>query len=279
MQPCPPISTIPLFPELHDHLIYLLEGLDADQWHAPTVLKGWNVKDIASHIADGHFRRIALYRDHYAAPDIPRIDSYQSLVSYLNELNRDWVTATRRVSPATLLDWIRQAGPEVCRLFQALPPDADAVFPVAWAGQDVSPNWFHIAREYTELWHHQQQIRLAVGEPETLMSVRLYQPLIDTFMRALPHTYRLVEAAEGTLVVFRVTGLPGAWYLHYHAGRWQLAAGSEQLLPAAEVELDGPAAWRIFTKGIPALEAASLVTIRGNAALGEPVLSMCSVMA
>ena len=33
---------------------------------------------------------------------------------------------------------------------QALKPFDKAIFSVAWAGQDESENWFHIAREYTE---------------------------------------------------------------------------------------------------------------------------------
>ena len=45
-------------------------------------------------------------------------------------------------------------------------PDAPAVFSVAWAGEDKSAHWFDVAREYTEKWHHQQQIRDAVGRPD-----------------------------------------------------------------------------------------------------------------
>ncbi|MEJ7682555.1 MAG: hypothetical protein WKG06_32810 [Segetibacter sp.] len=28
-----------------------------------------------------------------------------------------------------------------------------------WAGEKKSKNWFHIAREYTEKWHHQMSSR------------------------------------------------------------------------------------------------------------------------
>jgi hypothetical protein len=47
-----------------------------------------------------------------------------------------------------------------------LDPFAEAIFSVGWAGEEKSLNWFHIAREYTEKWHHQQQIRLAVGQEQ-----------------------------------------------------------------------------------------------------------------
>jgi hypothetical protein len=35
---------------------------------------------------------------------------------------------------------------------------------VAWAGEAESKNWFHVARDYSEKWHHQQQIREAVSQ-------------------------------------------------------------------------------------------------------------------
>src|SRR5688572_32295034 len=44
---------------------------------------------------------------------------------------------------------------------------------------------FDTAREFTERWHHQQQIRLATNRPG-IMTRELYYPVLDCFMRALP---------------------------------------------------------------------------------------------
>ena len=63
------------------------------------------------------------------------------------------------------------------------------MFPVSWAGEQESANWFDIAREFTERWHHQQQIRLAVEKPG-IMTREFYYPVLDCFMRALPYSYR-----------------------------------------------------------------------------------------
>jgi hypothetical protein len=41
---------------------------------------------------------------------------------------------------------------------ERLDPDA-AGLAAAWAGETDSRNWFDVAREYTEKWHHQQQLR------------------------------------------------------------------------------------------------------------------------
>jgi len=280
MKPLLPIETVDLFPILNDHLLDLLRGLAPDDWQRPTVCKGWTVKDIVSHIIDGNWRRITLYRDHYQSPDIPVINSYESLVQYLNQLNQDWVVSTRRLSPAILIDWLAQTGPVVHELFKQQPPFEAAPFSVAWAGEETSLNWFHIAREYTELWHHQQQIRLALDQTDVLMSAELHHPLLDTFMRALPHTFRHVSAQPGTLVTVTITGPGGdTWYLLRRDTQWALVQGAGSLQPTAAVELDGAIAWRLFTKGLSADDARPYLSVSGDQILGTPVLQMLSVMA
>ena len=67
--------------------------------------------------------------------------------------------------------------------------------------------WFDIAREYTERWHHQRQIALAVGRLTPIDSRRLYHPVLDAFLRALPYTYRDVDAPEGTVVAVTIGAL------------------------------------------------------------------------
>ena len=131
----------------------------------------------------------------------------------------------------------------------SLDPFAPARFPVSWAGEERSQNWFDTAREYTERWHHQQQIRLATDRPG-IMTRELYYPVLDTFMRALPFHYRPVEAAHGDLAPFDVSGeCGGSWYLYRSEVGWRLVtrpAGEK----VAEVTIPQEIAWRVFTKGI-----------------------------
>jgi uncharacterized protein (TIGR03083 family) len=275
-----PIFVVDLFPQLDQRLIELLRLLPPADWHRPTVCRGWSVKDIASHLLDGNFRRIALHRDGYQSTEKPIIASYQDLVAYLNQLNADWVNATKRLSPAILIELLEQTGQQIYALFKELPPYEDAIFPVGWAGDIVSPNWFDMAREYTERWHHQQQIRLAVDQPGDLLSPPLYAPLLNTFMRALPHTYRAVPAAVGATVRVTLTGdSGGVWTIQRQPERWAFVDASDQVnQPTASVVIDGPIAWRLFTKGLNRTEALQQLTFEGDLLLAEPILMMTAVM-
>ncbi|MBI1760492.1 MAG: maleylpyruvate isomerase N-terminal domain-containing protein [Acidobacteria bacterium] len=275
-EPLKPIFTARLYPQLEQLLLELLRSLNADEWELPTLAPAWRVKDVAAHLLDTALRRLSLARDGYA-PEAPQISSQADLVAFINRLNQDGVTHYRRLSPRVLISLLELAARECAAHFQALAPYAKAAFAVSWAGEPESENWFDIAREYTERWHHQQQIRLAVNKPG-IMTRTLYHPVLDTFMRALPFHYRQIERATGALAQFDVTGdCGGTWYLFHEAEGWQLAAE-----PARErlthVSIPQEIAWRIFTKGIDRQAASAQISVNGDRELGLHVLSMLSII-
>src|SRR5438105_10022343 len=84
---------------------------------------------------------------------------------------------------------------------------------VSWAGEMTSLVWFDNARELTERWHHQEQIRLATNRP-SIETPLLYSPVLDTFLRGLPHAYRDVTAAPNTALLVEISGdCGGQWCL------------------------------------------------------------------
>jgi uncharacterized protein (TIGR03083 family) len=278
MKAVEPIFLTNLFPKLAVRLVELLNDLSTDDWKKPTVCPLWNVKDIAAHLLDTNFRRLSSLRDNYFGDPVEGIDSYQGLVDYLNRLNADWVKATRRLSPRVLIELLEQTGNQVYQVFSSLDPYAPARYPVAWAGEEESANWFDIAREYTEKWHHQQQIRMAVDRPG-IMERELYFPVLDTFIRALPFTYKNVDAEEGSLLKFRINGGAGdEWYLLRLDRRWQLLSEAEGAC-ISEVIIDQEIAWRLFTKGIDRNEARLQIIIKGELEIGSKILGMLAVMA
>ncbi len=273
-----PIPTTHLFPVLDQQLIELLKSLSKEDWYKPTIAKKWQVKDIAAHLLDGNIRTLSLSRDkHQLQPGKP-INSYEELVNYLNELNAAWVQASKRMSPELITELLATTGKQFCDYIASLYPFEDAIFSVAWAGESVSKNWFHVAREYTEKFIHQQQIRDAVGKPG-LFSRELFYPFIDTFMCGLPHTYRDVQAADGTVICMHVTtNAGGYWYLTRNKVQWQLTKETDKDI-AATVTIDPDTAWKLFSKGITAVEAGTNVQLSGDIVLGTVALQMVSVMA
>ncbi|OOQ62172.1 maleylpyruvate isomerase N-terminal domain-containing protein [Mucilaginibacter pedocola] len=272
-----PVPTLHLFPVLDKMLLELLASLSPEEWHKPTVAKLWDVKDVAAHLLDGNIRAIAALNGYQSNEPLPQINSYRDLVNYLNELNAVWVKAMMRVSPQLLMAQLEATGKQYTEYLQTLDPFAPAMYSVAWAGEDTSLNWFHIAREYTEKWHHQQQIRDAVGKPG-LLTPELFYPLIDTFMYALPHTYLNAEAGDGTVIKFTVsTEAGGDWFLTRTSGKWELAKCLNDA--NASVSITPDVAWKLFTKAITADDARKSATIAGDARLIEPFFSMVTVMA
>lgn len=279
MQTSNPIFTIDLFPLLDQKLIKLLQSLPPADWEKPTIAPLWRVKDIVAHLLDGNLRTLSMLRDGYLGESAGQINSYQDLIQFLNRLNADWVKAMRRISPEILVDLLESSGREYQAYLASLDPFAPATFSVAWAGEETSANWFHIAREYTEKWHHQQQIRLAVGQEEELYQRELYFPYLDTSLRALPFHYQGIGAPQGTIIRVHVTGEgSGDWFLHRTTDQWELTAHPGEI-PACAVSIPGEIAWRIFSKGISPQEAELLVRISGDSALGVPIFKMLAVMA
>lgn len=271
-----PIPVSHLFRPLDDMLQQLLRALSPDEWRLPTVAREWTVKDVASHLLDGNLRVLSIQRDRYYGEKPPAITSYQDLVAWLNRLNADWVVASRRLSPRVLTMLHELTGPPTCEFYENAPLWDDAPFAVSWAGEERSVNWMHLAREYTEKWHHHQQIRDATGR-DGIMTHEFFFPVMDAFMRALPHTFRAVDAAAGTTVAVTITtAIGGTWHLVRRQREWQLEMPRDH---DASVAIPPDIAWKLFSKSIRPAQIKDQVTIDGDKALAGNVLEMISVMA
>lgn len=272
-----PIDVAYLLPTLDLKLIELLKSLKPEEWQKQTIAKLWTVKDVVAHLADGNIRMLSILRDHYFGEQT-NANSYQDLVGYLNVLNADWIKAMRRVSPQMLILLLETTSQPYCDYFKSLNPFDKSVFTVGWVGEKESQNWMEIARQYTEKWLHQQQIRAAVNKPG-LMTPELYYPFIDIFMLALPYTYREISADNGSIVKVTIpTDIGGAWYLLRTDDTWELKKDLTDT-PTAEIIIDPDISWRLFSKGLSAEQVNKQVTIHGDEKLGSTVLTMLSVMA
>lgn len=271
-----PVLVAELFPPMRQELLHLLSSLSPAEWERPTSCSLWSVKDVALHLLGGDLGILSRRRDEYQGAG-KAIESHEELVAFINSLNDIWVKATRRLSPRVLCDLLQFTGPQVEEFFASLDPVA-AGPPVDWAGPEPAPVWLDLAREYTERWHHQQQIRDAVGKPG-LKERRFFHPVLDTFVRGLPRTFKDIAAVPGTAVQLSIQGEAGGdWSLVRESSQWTLYLEAEAP-PAASVVIDQEDAWRLFTKGLSPKEARSRARMEGDPALGARVLEMVSVLA
>jgi uncharacterized protein (TIGR03083 family) len=275
-EPLQPIFTAQLFPKLEAKLIELLRALAPEDWEKQTLAPKWKVKDVAAHLLDTQVRKLAAARHGYKSENSKKL-SPAKLVTLINSLNAEGVRQYGRLDTYELISRMEAASRESAEYHQALDPFGTAMFPVSWAGEEESTNWFDTAREFTERWHHQQQIRVAVNKPG-IMTREFYFPVLDCFMRALPYAYRTVAAQAGSLAQFQIEGeCGGSWYLYRDGWTWRLIASpaGEKI---SETTIPQEIAWRIFTKGIAFDEARAHVLVTGDEAVGLHILNMISIV-
>lgn len=271
-----PILCAPLLRKVDAELIDLLRSLTPREWDLQTIVPLWKVRDVAAHLLDTALRKLSAVRDSCFV-EAADIRSPEDLIAFVNRLNREGVTVYRRLSPPVLIEMMSLACEQSADFHESLDPFAPAVFAVSWAGEQASLNWFDTARELTERWHHQQQIRLATNRPG-LMTPELYYPVLDCFLRGLPHACRDVDAPSGTTILVEISGdCGGQWFLSKAPGAWVLVKEKPGGF-ASRVTIPQALAWRLFTKGIDRGSARAQIEIEGNPQLGEKLLHLTAIV-
>jgi hypothetical protein len=176
-----------------------------------------------------------------------------------------------------LTDLLELTGGWIATLVESLPPHEPARFAVSWAGESVSENWMDTGRDYTERWHHQAQIRDAVGA-RRLLEPGWLEPLLDISVRVLPRTYAALDAPPGSTISLVVEGeTNGSWTLERGETGWRVLRGRADA-PAAIVRVAADDVWRLFYNALPLDEIRARVAIEGDATLAQPLLRARSVI-
>jgi uncharacterized protein (TIGR03083 family) len=271
-----PILCAPLLRLIEAKLIELLHDLRSEEWDLQTVAPAWKVRDVVAHLVDTPLRKLSLVRDEWFVENL-QIHSPQDLVDFINRLNREGVAVYRRLSPAVLISLIQLIRDPYADFHESLDPFAPAAFNVSWAGESTSLNWFDTARELTERWHHQQQIRHATRRPG-IMTPHLYHPVLDCFIRGLPHAFREIEAPSGTTVELSISGdCGGTWLLTRSDSAWSFAQTRPTKI-AARVVIPQEIAWRVFTKGIARPDAIAQSSLEGERNLAERIFHLTAIV-
>jgi hypothetical protein len=143
-QPLGPVFTAHLFPKLEAKLIELLRSFAPEDWDKQTLAPKWKVKDVAAHLLDTEIRKLIVARAP-GKPDSSLNISPAELFALINTLNAEGIQHYRQLSNHELISRMEAAPWESAEYHQALDPFAPAMFPVSWAGEDESPNWFDTA--------------------------------------------------------------------------------------------------------------------------------------
>ena len=138
--------------------------------------------------------------------------------------------------------------------------------------------WLDVAREYTEFWVHQQQVRDAVGRPGA-NGDQLTWPVVDTFLRAVPHALRHLSPGPGTCLHIEVTGPGGgSWTVRRQDATWVVNRGWPERPAGALIRLSSDALWRVATRGIPVEAAREQALLSGDRVLGSAMLHLVSII-
>jgi uncharacterized protein (TIGR03083 family) len=278
LSPMPPTETRACFRPVSSELVTVLRALSPSDWERSTIAGSWSVRDVVAHLVDVMFRRLSFHRDRMTPPPPSRpIGSARDFVDFINGLNADWVGSSRRISPRLLTDLFDKASGELSAFFEALPPDAPALFGVSWAGEQTSEGWFDVGREFTELWHHQEQIRLAVGAP-SLTDPRFLRAVLAIAVRGLPHAFRDIDAEAGATLSITATGPAGGqWTLTREASGWTIQAGEPERA-TTRVRMADEHAWRLLFNALTHDAARAAVEIDGRQELAVPLLNARSIV-
>lgn len=277
MEPLTPVHTAELFPGLHTELIGLLRSLSEADWTRPTVASPWRVRDVVGHLVDVDVRKLSGGRDRHRSSSARALSSFADVVDFINDQNASGVGYAERLSPRVMTDLLEVTGQWVSAYVASLPPDEEARIAVLWADEERSSNWMDTGREYTERWHHQMQIRDAVGAGG-LLQQRWFRPVLDLSVRAFRRAYKDVTAAAGTAVVFEVDAEgDNVWSVVREQSGWVVMQGRSSRATAG-VRTDGDAAWKLLYNALSPAAVRARVAISGDRTLAEPMLAARSVM-
>jgi uncharacterized protein (TIGR03083 family) len=242
--------------------------LSDEEWSASTVCEPWRVRDVVAHLVGIELANISRRRDGTTlGPSHP-----SELSAWLGRFNDEWVAASSRLSPRVMRDLLAVAGEWFETYLGTL--DVDAIGgSVSWAGAEPAPIWLDVAREYTERWVHQQQIREACDRPG-LMEPEYLAPVLRAFAHALPKTFEGVHAEAGTAVEVVIAGDGlGHWHVVQIGSGWDLRDGPHHN-PSATVTLTPSGAWRLFTKH----PNAQPPKLKGDRRLGDVVARAVAII-
>jgi uncharacterized protein (TIGR03083 family) len=241
-----PQAFAPLFRLERSRLLELLTALGTSDWDRPTPCPGWTVLGLSAHLLGDDLSMVAWQRDaHRGTPAPDGLDEHD-FITWLDNLQIEWVHASRRLSPRLVVELLGWLGEQVDETLVEQDPSA-LTATVTWASSEPVPVWLDQARELSERWIHRQQLLQALGRPSDLRP-DLAGPVLDGLRWAYPHRLDSARRPTGTTTAVTVAGLEvqARWILVSDGDAWRFRP-SHDGRTAAELQMSTEQAWRLLT--------------------------------
>lgn len=236
-------------------------GLSEAEWHLPTDLPGWTVKDNVSHLVG--IERLLLgepFPTHVLPDDLPHVR---------NEAGRFMEVAVdlrRGVPGAEVLSEFRAV---TASRLAALAPATSLEEETSWLGGARRPLGDVLSIRVFDSWAHEQDVRRAVRRPGGLASPAAHVSR-EWMLRGLSRLAEDVPAAEGRSMLVTTTGA------------LELASTVSFGAPAdAEPDVRVVVDWETFVRLVCGRvffdSVAATVALSGDVALGEELLRKAAV--
>jgi uncharacterized protein (TIGR03083 family) len=248
-------------------LMATLGRLGPGDWDRRTDCPGWRVRDLVSHLWSTDLGVLSRLRDGHT-PGLPGepFPDRRAFVAALDAHNQRWLEATRALSPRLLVEALRDSGAQVTTLYRMQELTAPGEV-VRWAAPDPAPLWFSGARDLTERFVHQQQIRAAVGHP-AFDDEDVLAAVVDSFAYAFPVGLREVSATPGTVVVVEIHGpIARRWTFARTRAGWSRQDPAATRSPDAALHTDADTFWRLLSGGLTATTQVQRVRLEGSPSL------------
>ncbi len=265
------------------HLVYLMEevwqsiaslcaSLTEDQWKLPTDCPGWSVQDQLSHLVGAESGILG----HPAPPHTPPdADHVKNEIGRKNEVVVDW----RRNRPGSeVLEEFQELTKRRLGILRGYGNEDFAAGTQTPIGPGTVADFIRI--RIFDAWIHEQDIRRAVERPGRLEGPAA-EHSVGRVAMAMPYVVgKKVQAADGTTVVFQVTGSAGRVLPVAMEGSRARALDAPPPRPTISLTMDVEAfACLGCGRWDPAQAVASgRVLIEGDRALGEAIVKQMNIM-
>lgn len=185
--------------------VALVRDVPEDQWHLPTDLEGWSVKDNAAHTA--HLEGVLAG----TPEETVQVDEAPHIKGFMNIYTEQGVVARRERDMAAIADEIERAADTRYAELQAVPPTDGTAAPIRTPGGIPWDNNTLLSNRPLDIWMHEQDIRRAIGRPGGYDSPAARHAITKLGDALAMVVGKRVSPPIGTVVRLDVPGADASW--------------------------------------------------------------------